>query len=270
MKRTPSLLDICGLLLGGFAMAMGGFFLVGGIIGYLGDITWIAVAMGLLFLWFGWGIIRQQLKWLSHYPEKAIQLVYEGIVVRGRSIPYEQIVSVAWHYTVTKKTMNFRKAGIDHTVEGWLTLANGERLAIADGRGPTTWMGSNLGQRASRALLDKFSAIDAKTLPARLGRMAAALSEKNHLIFDEKVITKEGCVMCNGHALPLEQFYRHPDDPFTLRFRFKSTVWEWLKGLVVSNERCVVSLVADRTPFMIIVERVFQLRWGVPEARSTH
>jgi hypothetical protein len=269
MKRMPSLLDIAGLLFGGFGLAMGAFFVVGGIIGFFDGISWIAIAIGPLFLWFGGSTIRQQFSWLTHYPGKYVELMGDRIVVRGRSISYNQIVSVAWRYTVTKKTMNFMAAGIDYTVEGWLGLANGETIAIADGQGPSTWMGSSLGQDSSQTLLDKFSAIDEKTLPARLNIMIAALSEKNCLIFDKKVITKDGCVMCKEHALPLKQFYLYPDDPFTLRFRFKSTLWEWLKGLVVSNERCVVSLVADRTPFMIVAERVFGLRWDVPKARST-
>jgi hypothetical protein len=67
MKRMPSLLDIAGLLFGGFGLAMGAFFVVGGIIGFFDGISWIAIAIGPLFLWFGGSTIRQQFSWLTHY-----------------------------------------------------------------------------------------------------------------------------------------------------------------------------------------------------------
>src|SRR5262245_3498171 len=189
--------------------------------------------------------------------ERQLTLNDTGFFLGKRRYSYFDVEHISFYHAVTQKTLNYAKAGVDHSIKVKLYIKNlRDPLVITAGPQYPTLLGFNFGEEASNSLIDKISEIQKRTFEQRLGPYLLSIQQSGYFFYDGKKIETNGdvhhprrVVNLRGEGVRLWKY------PFQLVQKVKGG------GVLGINKNYYFDTKVDTDVFFFLLDKLFDARW---------
>lgn len=125
----------CGLIYGAGGIIIGIAAIYVGIWDTPESQNWLYVVFGGLFIFWGWQLAADGIRWMRMIPADALRLSHNHFSLEGRDYPYSAVLGVKTERTTIRKRANFIPSGESQRIIVRLRLTDREVLMRA-GVGP--------------------------------------------------------------------------------------------------------------------------------------
>jgi hypothetical protein len=188
--------------------------------------------------------------------ESHLTIENEGFIVKNERFAFDEVDSIFFHQTVTQKTMNFFNAGLDHNVELLINI-KGRRKPLEFRSGPKyfTWLGGNLGEKASEKLISKYDHIRKHTLKTRISKYINSLEVNQYFIYDEKKFYANGNIESEEWSVNIKEAKPWLRRPFIIYHEVSKA------GFFKSGKAYIIKTFVDSDVFYFLLEKLYGIRF---------